>query len=135
MKFFSNIKDKIAVSLIAILSVICIFLYVGSLNQSHTIDKQEIELSALSEQLKEERIRVKNLVALAQEYDEIVTSQKEDTKSLQKATQDVIQGLNKNRGKLNEEGKNSGSVPLDDNVIGMLSDLCERVRGSPCPNP
>lgn len=132
MGIFSTIKSKIAIVLIISLSSLCLYFYFSSVSKDDTIALQRSEIAALQDAFFREKQRADILEDLGKEADNISVDGRRKTDALRNTAQNIVKDLD-TRGKSNAEAGNS--IPLDANVVRMLSELCETVRGESCPNP
>lgn len=133
MKFLSMLKDRAAMFFILLLSAISVFLYYNNNNKSHTIEIQKIEMATLKQSLEIERMNAEIYRELLEATDSVSNDVKEETKSLRQSTENSLKELT--RGNTNGEGKDVGSIRLDDRTIRVLSDLCRTVKGENCSPP
>lgn len=132
MGIFSTIKSKIAIVLIISLSSLCLYFYFSSVSKDDTIALQRSEIAALQDAFFREKQRADILEDLGKEADNISVDGRRKTDALRNTAQNIVKDLD-TRGKSNAEA--GSSIPLDANVVRMLSELCETVRGESCPNP
>lgn len=132
MGIFSTIKNKIAIVLIISLSSLCLYFYFSSVSKDDTIALQRSEIAALQDAFFREKQRADILEDLGKEADNISVDGRRKTDALRNTTQNIVKDLD-TRGKSNAEAGNS--IPLDADVVRMLSELCETIRGESCPNP
>ena len=132
MGIFSTIKSKIAIVLIISLSSLCLYFYFDSVSKDDTIALQRSEIAALQDAFFREKQRADILEDLGKEADNISVDGRRKTDALRNTTQNIVKDLD-TRGKSNAEA--GSSIPLDANVVRMLSELCETVRGESCPDP
>lgn len=132
MGIFSTIKNKIAIVLIISLSSLCLYLYFNNVSKDDTIALQRSEIAALQDAFFKEKQRADILEDLGKEADNISVDGRRKTDALRNTAQNIVKDLD-TRGKSNAEA--GSSIPLDANVVRMLSELCETVRGESCPDP
>lgn len=132
MGIFSTIKSKIAIVLIIFLSSLCLYFYFSGVSKDETIALQRSEIAALQDAFFREKQRADILEDLGKEADNISVDGRQKTDALRNTAQNIVKDLD-TRGKSNAEAGNS--IPLDANVVRMLSELCETVRGESCPDP
>lgn len=134
MKFLSALKDKAMIMIIVSLSALSVFLYYSNNNKTHTINTQKEVIISLQEDIEIERRNVAIYKRLSEAADSVAVETKEKTQSLQQSTKETLKSLD-TRGNSNDEGKNGGTIRLDDSVVRVLSDLCATVKGSDCSPP
>ena len=128
--------------LLAIVSSIAVVLYTNVQSLSHEKEKQQVEIQVLQADLKAEKSRNIILSELNKQLDSSLVKMRDAIEKVESGKDTAIREIDSvyaNKGNINESGKeslhSSSDVALGDSLNRVLSDLCERVRGSPCPNP
>lgn len=128
-------------SLVALL-VACSYLYISNSNKEKDLIRIGNQVTRLEEDLKTHKQRLEEAKILRDELDEVIQNTRKSLDNLEGSRAETIRQIEeiKNRGSNSgEQKKQSGQSSIGDSLnpdlIGVLSDLCERVRGSPCPDP
>lgn len=133
--------NKILYVAIALTGAACIFLYIGKQSLEKDIVKKDNTIANLTVEVDSYKTRLHNSQVLNVELNDAVSR-------LRKAHEEIISHENHalkevdeiSRGKNNAEGKDKNIESSVGNTLPpelnrVLSDLCERVRGSTCPSP
>lgn len=99
------------------------------------ISSLEIEVDTLSEAYFNCVRQREALSEVLGETNRVISSLTEDKNQIQKGIDDLLnKPITKGR-ESNGKDKGTSSYTLDPELIRMLDEACERVRGSECPNP
>lgn len=134
--------NKILYGGLAIISAICIFLYISNNSMEKDIIKKNSQISSLKDERDSYRKRWETSEELRSELDEVIQDTRESLKALDNKKKNTLSQIEeiKSRGMNSEEQKKEvGSISndnlLDNDLIGLLDELCESVRGEECPDP
>lgn len=134
--------NKILYGGLAIISAICIFLYISNNSMEKDIIKKDSQISSLKDERDSYRKRWETSEELRSELDEVIQDTRESLKALDNKKKNTLSQIEeiKNRGINSEEQKKeigfiSNDNLLDNDLIGLLDELCESVRGEECPDP
>lgn len=133
--------NKILYVIVAFATAACVFLYISNQSLEHDNTIKDNTITSLNVEIKDYKYKLLVEKTLNKELDDALVRLTQSKEVLDANKEDTIKKIDEySRGKNNENGNkenNNGSAgsPLDPELAGMLSELCERVRGSPCPNP
>lgn len=125
-------------ALILILLVVSYSLFERNSSLSDSLERKDkritelnLKILSLEEDVKFERSRFNVLDTVVSNTTDSITELKEESAS----TKREIEILDQRKKKNGLEIKKSPSDALDPELVSLLNATCERVRGSPCPNP
>lgn len=134
--------NKILYGGLAIISAICILLYISNNSMEKDIIKKNSQISSLKDERDSYRKRWETSEELRSELDEVIQDTRESLKALDNKKKNTLNQIEeiKSRGINSEEQKKeigfiSDDNLLDNDLIGLLDELCESVRGEECPDP
>ena len=129
----SNVLNKILMGISIFLVCICGWLYYSKTGLEKENIKQTNTIENLESDLRIVKKNIENLSALNQELDTIIQRSRVETRLLREDRDGTLDQLKEIENVKKTENTNSDS--LDPALTRVLSNLCERVRGSPCPDP
>lgn len=134
-----NLLSKILAGVAGVLLITCLVFYSMILGKTNTITMQQTTIGTLQvdKRVLEERVEACQMICKA--TSSAKEMQQEEIDSLRETEAVLLEKLLKSESTKNEnkdgspEGATGGSGTATRS--GMLNSHCERVRGSPCPNP
>lgn len=134
--------SKIPMVLLAVVSALALYFYISASSFETKLMKSEVKVESLESDLKTEQQRVKNLSILSEQLDATVketskriTSIEEGQSSALKEIENIISEKGNTYESNQANNRSLVNPTLDPDIARVLSDVCERVRGSPCPDP
>lgn len=112
------------------LAVLSGYLWMSGNNKDILINKQSDKIVQLLKDVDREKERAKHFESLLDTLDTTTESVRENIETKRQDKQKIIQGIDN----VVKENSTGGSA-LDPDLARMLSNVCEAIRGSRCPDP
>ena len=128
--------NKILSGIVGVLILVVGWMGYSKSKVEHRYNEAITRISNLESNNKKLENTINAMTELRKKEDVIVKDNQEKYNSLDEVYTDTIKNITE-KGNTNADKEDGGGInrnSLDSAISGMLNDLCERVRGSPCPD-
>lgn len=113
-----------------IMAIFAGYLWMDRSNISLQLNNTRTEVERLTQDLELKQLQLEQSQELSKAADDAIVSIRDNIENKRQEQQKILKGL--------ENVKQNApdiDASLDANIARMLNEVCERVRGNPCPNP
>lgn len=113
-----------------IMAIFAGYLWMDRSNISLQLNNTRTEVERLTQDLELKQLQLEQSQELSKAADDAIVSTRDNIENKRQEQQKILKGL--------ENVKQNApdiDASLDANIARMLNEVCERVRGNPCPNP
>lgn len=106
------------------------YLWMDRSNISLQLNNTRTEVERLTQDLELKQLQLEQSQELSKAADDAIVSTRDNIENKRQEQQKILKGL--------ENVKQNApdiDASLDANIARMLNEVCERVRGNPCPDP
>lgn len=127
--------NKITIGAIVVLFLSSSFLYVNNLSLKRKLDKSDMVITSLQENVRVLNLENTSLKKMKDSENEIVKALSVKQKALQDSLDSTIKKI-EDIAKEQEVTDGKGSdAHINSSIARVLRDLCNDIRGNPCPHP
>lgn len=128
-------STKILASLVGILALVCAFFYMSNKSLNSEVALHKDKAQSLTEQVEELQHSIAIKDFLKDSLDEVLETTRENITTLEQVRESTFKQIDSiKEGRVNGE-ENIRDSALDPDLIRMLNEACDKVRGSKCPDP